>query len=196
MDKIIEATKILFQGGIVIFPTDTAYGIGCRMDNESSVKRLFELRRRPFTKAVPVLIDSIEMAEKYYDSSLSDIVRHLMSDYWPGALTIIYKCNTAKIPALVRASADTIGLRIPDHEIPLALISSIKVPLLGPSANFHGGKTPFTYKDLDKELMKKADYSLAGNCKLKQASTVVDCSVTPRKILRQGKIKVDFNKYL
>lgn len=196
MDKIIEASKILSQGGIVIFPTDTAYGIGCRMDSHSSVKRLFEIRKRPFTQAVPVLVDSITMAKHYYLPPLPNNVRRMMEEYWPGALTIIYKCDIKKVPALVRASRSSLGLRMPDHEVPLALIRNINVPLLGPSANFHGDKTPFSYQELDKSLIRQVDYLLEGECKLHQASTVIDCQKKPWKILRQGKITVDLNKYL
>ena len=65
MENIKKAISVLNNGGIVIFPTDTAYGIGCRIDDENAVKKLFALRRRPETQATPVLVDSIEMAEKY-----------------------------------------------------------------------------------------------------------------------------------
>ena len=79
---------------------------------------------------------------------------------------------------------------MPNHQIPLTLIKGTGVPLLGPSANFHGKATPFRFETVDKELMKLVDYVVEGKCKLKQASTVVDCSMSPWKILREGAVKI------
>ena len=90
MTQIDRAIKILNNGGIIIFPTDTAFGIGCRMDNFHAVERLFKLRRRPVTQATPVLVSSMDMAEYYLYSPLPDNVRHLMKKYWPGPLTIVF----------------------------------------------------------------------------------------------------------
>jgi len=190
MDKIQEVITILNQGGIVIFPTDTAFGIGCRVDKEDSVKRLFDIRKRPASQAVPVLVNSFSMAEKYWQTPLPDIVRHLAEKYWPGGLTIIYKCIEEEISPLVRGNGKTIGFRMPDHEIPLNFIEKIQVPLLGPSANFHGEKTPFYFKDLDSALIRQVDFILDGECKAKLASTVIDCTQTPFKILRQGTVVI------
>ena len=72
MTDLTEAVKILKQGGIVIYPTDTAFGIGCRIDNKKSIQKLFRLRKRPQSRATPVLVDSIRMAEKYFISPLPD----------------------------------------------------------------------------------------------------------------------------
>lgn len=191
MSNLAEAIKILKQGGIVIFPTDTAFGIGCRMDSEQSVKKLFEIRKRPVNQATPVLVSSVGMAEAYFLSPLPDNVRHLMEKYWPGGLTIVYPCQDAKVPSLVRGGRENLGVRMPDHEIALKLIEGVDVPILGPSANFHGEKTPYTYNDLDPDLVKLVDYVLKGDCKIGHVSTVVDCSVVPWKILRQGAIKIE-----
>lgn len=171
-----------------MYPTDTVYGMGCRMDQPNSVKRLFTLRRRPETKAVPVLIDTISLAEKYYTSPLPNNVRHLMKTYWPGPLTIIYWCKQDLVPSLVRGGGKTVGMRQPDHPIPLALIKRVGIPLLGPSANFHGQKTPYSFQDLDHELLAKVDYVLEGECTYKMASTVVNCTRNPFFIERQGYI--------
>lgn len=190
MADLNAAIKILKEGGIVIFPTDTAFGIGCRMDNEKSVKKLFAIRKRPPIQAVPVLVSSQQMAEKNSLSPLPDNVRHLMKDYWPGALTIVYYANEVLVPPSVRAGGKTVGLRMPKHDVPLTLIDAIGVPILGPSANFHGKPTPFEYNELDKELVKLVDYVIAGECFLKQASTVVDCTTDPFKIIRRGAVQL------
>lgn len=195
MTNLDEAISILKQGGIVIYPTDTAFGIGCRIDSAESVAKLFKLRNRPFSQATPVLVDSIIMAEKYFSSPLPDNVRQVMENYWPGALTIVYKCKKDMIPLLVRGGGKTIGLRMPNHKIPLEIIDRLGVPILGPSANFHGEVTPFDYNQLDKQLIKLVDYVIEGKCSIGNVSTVIDCTGNPFKIIRRGAVNVD-TKYL
>lgn len=191
MDNIEKAIKIIKQGGIVIFPTDTAFGIGCRLDDEKAVERLFAIRKRPQSQPTPVLFDTIDRIKKYV-SPFDFEVKQLMQKYWPGALTIVLKCQISKVPFLVRGGGKTLGVRIPDHQIVWELIRGVNVPILGPSANFHGGKTPYDFKALDKELIKLVDFVLKGKTKSQGiASTVVDCSQKPWRIIRQGKVVSD-----
>lgn len=189
--NVSEAIEIIKQGGIGIFPTDTAFGIGCRVDNAESVKRLFEIRRRPGTQATPVLFDKINRVKEYtlpFDSK----VESLMRKYWPGALTIVLDCITEEVPALVRGEGKTLGVRIPDHKTILELISGADVPILGPSANFHGEPTPFTFESLNPELVKLVDFVLPGKTKgTGLASTVVDCSKEPWDVIRQGVVYIN-----
>ncbi len=186
-DAIIKAVKILRDGGIVIFPTDTAFGIGSRMDDKQAVDRLFELRKRPRSQATPVLVASTEMALTYYLDS-PEIVRHLMKKYWPGALTIIARCKKELVYSPIRGGGETIGLRMPNHETALALIRGVGVPILGPSANFHGLPTPYRFEDLDPEFVQLVDFVVSGECSVGMASTVVDCNEHPYRIVRQGSV--------
>ncbi len=189
MSNLEKAIKILNSGGLVIFPTDTAFGIGCRIDNPESIKRLFEIRKRPENKPSPVLVSSISMAEDYV-SELPDNVRNLMEKYWPGGLTIILRGNN-KVPELVSARTQTVGLRMPDNQAALSLIEGIGVPILGPSANFSGKETPFVFEEIDPELAKLADYVLKGKTKSEHlSSTVIDCTNKDWKILREGAVKL------
>lgn len=188
MDNHIQkAIDVLNAGGIVIYPTDTAFGIGCRIDAPKTVDRLFALRRRPGTQAMPVLVDSIDMALSYLIHP-NDIVRHLMQVYWPGALTIVSWCDIDRIYSPIRGQGATIGVRMPDHPTTLGLIHGVNVPILGSSANFHGEKTPFYYEDLDPELTALVDYVVPGVCQRGNASTVVDATHLPLKIVRQGAV--------
>lgn len=185
VDDIQEAIRILNDGGIVIYPTDTAFGIGCRIDDTAAVDRLFTIRRRPLNQAMPVLVESAKQSLTYLDSP-SHIVRHLMETYWPGALTIVARCQKDLIYSPIRGGGGTIGVRMPDHDIALGLIHGAGVPILGPSANFHGQATPFDAKDLYPGLVRLVDYVVPGECKQRQASTVVDTTTVPATILRQG----------
>lgn len=191
MRDLDQAIKVIKQGGIVIFPTDTAFGIGCRIDDEKAIPRLFKICKRPNNMAAPVLFDSIDRVKNYVLPFGSEI-ESLMKNYWPGALTIVLPCEISKVPNLVRGGGNTLGVRIPDHNIPLSLVKGANIPIIGSSANFHGGKTPYKFSDLDKSLLKLVDFVIEGKTKGGGVtSTVLDCSVFPWKIIRQGKTVLD-----
>src|ERR1035437_4532447 len=190
-NQIDQAVKVLNQGGIVIFPTDTAFGIGCKIDNENAAQRLFRIRNRPESQAVPVLVSDLEMARKYIEEISEDVIKKLVNPYWPGALTIVLKANKEKIFDLVRGGGEKAGIRTPNHPTILEIIKKVGVPVLGPSANFHGESTPYKFEDLSLRLTSLVDYVVKGECSVKQASTVIDCTQAPWKVLRQGAINVN-----
>lgn len=192
MDKAIKTFK---DGGVVIFPTDTAFGIGSLMANGVAVKKVYKIRNRPKDKAVPVLFSSIRMVKKYV-KPFPDDVKNLMKKYWPGGLTIILEGKTSKIPNAVRAGRGTIGARIPNHK-PLLSIIRQTGPIVAPSANSAGKKTPFTYSEIEKELISKSDFVLKGRTRsavsgqtIKKSSTIIDCTKKPFKIIREGAVKI------
>ena len=189
-DKLQIAIEVLNNGGIIIYPTDTAFGIGCRLDNEKAIERLFALRKRPKEMAMPILVNGLDMAKEYADSINQEIIDKLITPFWPGALTIVVKAKSDKISSLVRGGGATIGLRMPNSKEVLEIINNISVPLLGSSANFHGESTPFSVKELNPDLVKLADYVLDGECNLRQSSTVIDVTKAPWKVLRKGVIEV------
>lgn len=188
-NELHKAVEILNDGGIIIFPTDTAFGIGCRIDKESSIQNLFELRKRPQEKAVPILVSSIEMAKEYVKNIPFD-TQTLIDSNWPGALTIVLPAKLDKVPELVRGGGTTVGIRMPNHKITLELIEKAGIPILGPSANFSSEKTPYKYDDLDPALIKKVGFVLNGETSEGNVSTVIDCSTIPWRIVRQGAVKI------
>lgn len=190
MDEVQKAAKIIREGGIVIYPTDTAFGIGCRIDNAESVKKLFEIRRRPLTKATPVLAASLEMLQPYIQPINGAVIQKLIKPFWPGGLTIVVKCNQEAVPPLVRKE-DTLGVRVPNHLTTLELINAVGVPIIGTSANFAGQSTPYHFADLDPELVQLVDYVVPGETYTKEASTVIDVTHNPWQILRQGAVHVE-----
>ena len=139
------------------------------------------------TQALPIFVSNVEQALAYYNSP-SDIVRHLMKTYWPGALTIVDYCKKNLILSPIRAGGETVGLRWPNHPVPQALIEGVGVPIVGPSANFHGKPTPFTFDSLDPNFIKLVDFVVSGECKGQLSSTVVDCTTDPYTIIRQGAV--------
>ena len=195
MDKIKKAIEVFNNGGIVIFPTDTAIGIGCRIDNDRTLKRLFNIRKRPENKPMLVLVASVEMAQDYLLPIPQEVKEKLIKPYWPGKLTIILQSRIDKVPSLVRGGRDTLGVRFPNNKILSELIRGLGVPIVAPSANFSGEKTPFEFKDLNPELVKQADYVLNDKVGLeKNVSTIIDCTVTPWKTIREGAIKIQNSK--
>lgn len=188
MNDKSKAIEVLKSGGIVIFPTDTAYGIGCRIDREESIRRLFEVKKRSQNKRMLVLVDSIEMAKIYLDSIRPEVLK-LMKKYWPGSLTIIYKCKKERVPEILRAGGNSLAVRLPDHEI-VDIIKKVGVPILAPSANISGEKTPFKLEDIPQEVATKVDFILTGKCKMNKVSTIIDCTTSPFKIIREGAVHV------
>lgn len=189
--SIGKAVKVLQKGGIIIFPTDTAFGVGCVADNEVSVEKLFRIRQRPRNKPAPVLFSSIEMVEEYVEEVSHSVRTRLFEKYWPGALTVILRAKKYKSSDLVRGTTETIGVRIPNNKTTLKIIEELGKPILGPSANFHGRPTPYTFGSVDKNLVKLADGIVKGVCSIKRESTVVDCTRDKWQIIRQGAVKLD-----
>jgi L-threonylcarbamoyladenylate synthase len=189
MNKNIEkAALTLKKGGIIIFPTDTAFGIGCRVDAERSVERLFKIRKRPKEKSVPLLVSSVNMAKNY--SKLSADVLKIAEKYWPGGLTLVVPAKTGRIPSLARGGGSSVGLRMPNHSTIIKIIRKVGVPIIGCSANFAGENTPYKVSDLNPELKKLVDLTLYGRTSLRQASTVLDTTRKPYKILRIGAVEI------
>lgn len=186
-----KAIAILNQGGIIIFPTDTAFGIGCRIDNKKAIEKLFRMRKRPSSQATPVLVNGLEMARDYVTKIPKEVEEKLINKFWPGALTIVLPSKKHIVPSLVRGGGDNIGVRMPNNKTILEIIKGVGIPILGPSANFHAENTPYSLKELNSELTKLVDYVVDGHCELKKPSTVIDCTKKPWNILRQGALRVN-----
>lgn len=177
---IEQAVSIIKSGGIVIFPTDTVYGIGVRADHALAVAKLYAAKQTPKNQPFPILVSSLSQVEKL--AQVTPIAKKLIKKYWPGALTIILK---------EKVSGKKIGFRMPNHQITQALIAGADVPIIGTSANFHKMKTPTGVNELDPMIIKMANYLLRGDCTLRGESTVVDATVSPPRILRRGAIELE-----
>jgi L-threonylcarbamoyladenylate synthase len=135
-------------------------------------------------------VNGKSMALAYFQP-INSLTGNLMDKYWPGALTIVYLARTDKIYQPVRGGKDTVGIRMPDHTLTLEIISQTGVPLLGPSANFHGQPTPYDRRDLDPELVSLVDFVVSGSCPVKNTSTVADSTGDQFRIIRQGALTID-----
>ena len=181
MNRLIleKAIAVLKKGGIVIFPTDTVYGIGCRFDDKDAIDRLYKIKKTPSGQPLPILVSDLSQVEKL--ALINKTREELIKKYWPGALTIILQSKKGK---------EKIGFRMPNSSMVTSIIDGVGVPIIGTSANFHGSKAPKSYKELDPNFTKLADIVLKGECQLGMESTVVDATVDPPKILRKGAITI------
>ncbi len=185
-----QVIKVFKEGGIVIFPTDTAVGIGCRMDDENAVKKIFNIKNRELNNALLVLVDGVNMAQKYVQ--IPDDVRiKLIDKYWPGGLSIFLKTKRGTVPGIVTANSDVLAIRLPDHKDMQHVIHEVGVPIIATSANISGGETPYRIEDVNKKILTQVDYVLQGSCTYEKESTIVDTTVLPWRIIRQGVVKID-----
>ena len=133
-EGIEQASKIIEDGGIVVFPTDTVYGIGCNPYNKESAKKVYEIKSRDFSMPFPVLVYSKEIASKI--AEFDEISEKLVEKFWPGQLTILLKLKDEKLKESLNLS-DKIALRVPNHKCTLALLEKCHY-LIGTSANVSG----------------------------------------------------------
>jgi len=191
-----KAASILKSGGVVIFPTDTVYGIGCRFDDQKAIERLYQIKKAPKDQKFPILVSNINQVKQL--AKVNKIAQKLISKYWPGGLTLILNSTRRKPGLKFGQKLDykpglkptKIGFRMPDSKLALDLIDKIGVPIIGTSANFHGQSTPKRFKEIDPQLIKLADFTISGECQGQVESTVVDATVNPPRILRQGAVEL------
>lgn len=183
MKEIVEVIK---DGGVVIMPTDTIYGIIADATNEYAIQRVYEMKKRNENKPMLMLVNSIEMLENYV-SSISDIERKLIDELWPGALTIIFKKRN--VSDLLTGGLDTVGIRFPDNELLIDIMNEINVPLLSTSVNVSGDESATCINNISNSILDNVDYVFdVGECK-GEPSTIVVVNNNELKVLREGVIK-------
>lgn len=180
-----RAAELLAQGKLVAVPTETVYGLASDATQEGSVQANYEAKGRPDTKPLSVLVDGMPMVESVCKDIPADAYK-LADAFWPGPLTMILQGN-GTLPAIVTAGGVTQGVRCPDHPDTLATIKALGKPLACPSANLSGHPSPKSAGDVLSQLAGRIDAVLDGGaCSVGIESTILDMTVTPYRILRQG----------
>jgi L-threonylcarbamoyladenylate synthase len=185
--NIVVASRIVKKGGLVIYPTETVYGLGCNPFNVEAVKRILEVkgeRRKP----LPILAASIEDADKIASFSASG--KRVVAKFWPGPLTTVLPKKHA-LPDIVTFGLDSVGLRIPDNNVALRLIGLCGGLLIGSSANRSGEEPPRTVQEILDEVKEGVDVILDGGLTAQgRPSTVADLTSWKPRILREGPISL------
>jgi len=176
LEKIRQAAGIIKKGGIVGFPTETVYGLAADFANKQAVKRIFELKKRPKDKPLTVQIRDISRLEEIA-SDISPFAYQLMGSFWPGPLTLVLRAK----------AGGTVGVRIPANKVARALIEESNTALVAPSANLSGEPEAKTAEQVLGTFAGLIEMVIdAGPAELGMASSVVDLTVLPPKVLREG----------
>ncbi len=185
-EAIRRAAEVVRSGGLVVYPTDTVYGLGCDPFNERAVRRVFEVKGREFGKPLPILASSLEDVMRI--ALLDGRALSLARLFWPGPLTLVVPRKTV-LPDIVVCGRPSVGVRIPGHEVALDLIRACGGLLVGTSANRSGGKAPRDAGEAISEVGGLVDLVIdAGPAPLGVPSTVLDLTGPRPRILRAGAI--------
>ena len=189
-EKIRDAAEVIKRGGLVAFPTETVYGIGADAFNEEAVGRVYEAKGRPSDNPMIVHIARASDMGLLVSEITPDAVK-LADAFWPGPLTMVLP-KREEVPTRVTGGLDTVGVRLPDSEIAVALIRFAGTPVAAPSANISGKPSPTKAEHVIKDLDGKVDMILTGpECRVGIESTVIDMTASPPTILRPGFVTMD-----
>lgn len=188
-DAILNISNALKEGKLVVFPTDTVYGIGTNAYDGDACERIYEVKGRPKYKPLIVLISDIFMLKEIVDY-ISPAEQKLIDAFWPGPLTIKFKKKKGALPNIISAGDEYVRARLINEGIMHKLIETSGVPIVAPSANLSGNLTETKIKNIIRELGNKVDYILdCGDIESDDVSTIVEVEEEKILIIREGKIK-------
>ena len=184
-ELIARGVDILNAGGLVAFPTDTLYGLGADGFSQSAVEGVLRAKGRGSGNPVPLLIDSADSLDKVV-ATVHPYVAALAKSFWPGPLTLVLPARP-EVPDAVTAGTGAVGVRVPDHPVPLALIRGLGRPITGTSANRSGMPPTRLASEVAANLAGSVELVIPGHCgEDGLPSTVVDCTAATPSITRNG----------
>lgn len=189
-DILVNIANLLKKGGIIIYPTETLYGLGCDALNEEAVKKVFKLKGRDFKKPLPVIIHNLSLLKEIVEE-ITPLGKSLIDRFWPGPLTLIFKAS-AKVPDILTAGTKKIGVRISSNKLATDIVSFLSSPISATSANFSDDKASNRIDEIPEKLKKEVDIVIDyGKLSQNLGSTIVDVSENKIKIIREGVIPKD-----
>jgi len=184
------AATVLRDGGIVVFPTETVYGLGALADSKFGPHEIFEVKVRPADLPIPLLVET-EDALDTWGADVPEYAHNLARAFWPGAVTLVVKAS-GRVPKDFVAPDGTIGLRSPKHEVVMELIQAAGGPIFTTSANTHGNPAPGTFEEIEPRIIANADVALdGGETEHQMASTVVLCTGAAPQVVREGAVSAE-----
>lgn len=190
---IKQAIKVLNSGGLIVYPTETCYGLGGDATNPKALKKIMEYKKLRGSKPISMAVSDLNMAEEYVE--INEMARNLYDNYLPGPITVISMSKGELVPPVVSTQGG-VGVRYPDYDFTLELIKRFGKPITATSANMSYRSAPYSIdqliKDLPQKSLKLIDLFLdAGELPKNQPSTVLDTTLNELAILRQGKIELE-----
>lgn len=184
------AATVLRDGGLIVFPTETVYGLGALADSKFGPHEMFEVKVRPTNLPIPLLVET-EDALDTWGMDVPECAHKLAKAFWPGAVTLVVKASE-RVPRDFVAPDGTIGLRSPKHEIVMELIQAAGGPIFATSANTHGNPAPGSFEEVEPRIIAHADISLdGGETEHQMASTVVLCTGGTPVVVREGAVSAE-----
>jgi len=201
-EALKTATKILKNGGVIIYPTDTLYGIGVNALNENAIEKIFKIKKRDKNKPISIIVKDIKSAKKI--ACIDSKVERILNKVWPGPITIILRKKEI-LPYVLTAENETVAIRIPDNKFISALMKNIDFPITTTSANISRENNLFEAEKIINKFSKndvKPDLFInSGDVKNPTPSTIIDLTTTIPIIVRIGavgknKMQEIFNKFI
>ena len=199
MNNVLDDAALcrIRDGGLVVYPTETIYGLGCIATDAAAVARLFEVKGREPGKPPPLLVADEAMLSTLVQE-IPVVARQLMRRHWPGALTLVLRARSS-LPSLVTGSNAqgqmTVAVRRSAHPVAQEICAKLQAPLVATSANFAGATgneaAARSLQDVTPELLRRVDIVLDGGTVGGLPSTIVDCSGDAPHVLRQGALQLD-----
>ena len=184
-EGIEQAAEIIRKGGVIAYPTESFYGLGVHPARKDAVDLLFQIKRRQKEQPFLILIPFIEALDSLV-SHVPPTARALMDAFWPGGLTLVFDASD-RVPQGITAGTEKIGIRLSSHPVAASLARAVGGPITGTSANLSGEPPCRSAQEVLAQLGERVDMILDGGITTgKSASTVLDVSVTPPRILREG----------
>ena len=188
-DIVKKSMNILKEGGIIAYPTESFYALGVPAIDENSVRKLFDLKKRPEDRALPLIVgDNYTLITCVKE--IPDQAKELMERFWPGALTLIFEAKD-HIPALLTGGTGKVAVRIPGESVAFQFISELRLPITATSANPSSLPSADSPEAVIAYFGERIDLLIdAGKTPGGKPSTIVDVTVSPPKVLRQGSIVI------
>jgi L-threonylcarbamoyladenylate synthase len=183
-----DAIKILHNGGVLVYPTETAYALGCDATNPRAIRRIYQLKHRERTKPLPVIVSSFAMADRWVFWPRG--AKKMAHRFWPGPLTLVLPKKD--LTDRLTAGDPTIAIRISSHPVARFLARRLGRPIVSTSANASGTKECYTIEDVEEQFARRTieGWVNGGRLRPRRPSTIVDWTSGTPKILRQGAVKI------
>ena len=178
---IANATRLVTGGGVIVYPTETVYGLGANALDEQAILRVFQIKRRPHNKPISLAVSSTEMLQMVAELSKEDLA--LLEGIFPGPISVLVRKKNI-VPYILTAGSPMVGIRFPDHEIALRIIERCG-PITSTSANRTGSRPPSSADEVSNEIADRVDLVVdGGKCRYAEPSTLLD--LEKREIIRAG----------